>query len=351
MRILHLVESHTVHTDRILRHQTAAGHEASLITFHDFVKEGPVLVVPIPRVLARMPYHHHWNGLLEVARLVRSYAPDVVHGHYITTAALYLLASQISPVIGSAVGSDILVDTQAIHARILVGALGRWVDGFTSVAPHVTRMMVGLGIPKGRIVTFPWGVDTELFRPAEEIPRLAAIVSTRSFEQVYDLPTLIRAFAVASLARENVRLRLFGDGSLRAEMVRLAASLGVGDHVEFPGHVKQVVLAKALRKASVYVSTSTSDGASVSLLEAMASGLVPVVTDIEANRDWIRNEDNGLLFPVGDSTSLSKALRRAFVDEDLLDRCRRTNPTIVRDRASWGYSMRRLDDVYMRVSA
>jgi glycosyltransferase involved in cell wall biosynthesis len=64
-----------------------------------------------------------------------------------------------------------------------------------------------------------------------------------------------------------------------------------------------------LRAADVYVSASSSDGTSSSLLEAMASGLYPVVSDITANRPWVEHGKNGLLFAVGDAASLAEALR------------------------------------------
>jgi glycosyltransferase involved in cell wall biosynthesis len=210
--------------------------------------------------------------------------------------------------------------------------------------------MVDLGIPEQRIETFPWGVEFKVFHPAASAPTTPAIVSTRNFESVYDLPTLLHA--VGQVARDvpGMRLDLFGDGSLRDSLAGIVHKAGLESQVRFMGRVDPITLARRLREASTYVSTSKSDAASVSLLEAMATGLVPVVSDIEANRPWVTHGENGLLFPVGDSDALRSAIRRALSDEELRARAREANPRIIEARASWGESMRRLEEVYRRVT-
>src|SRR5262249_53404117 len=62
------------------------------------------------------------------------------------------------------------------------------------------------------------------------------------------------------------------------------------------------------REHEVYVSSSTSDSTSQSLLEAMAAGLVPIVTSIEGNRGWVVHRGSGLLVPPGDPLALASAI-------------------------------------------
>jgi glycosyltransferase involved in cell wall biosynthesis len=70
----------------------------------------------------------------------------------------------------------------------------------------------------------------------------------------------------------------------------------------------------------VYVSASLWDGASISLMEAMACGVFPVVSDIPANREWLQDGATAFLFPCGDWRRLAEILlglpvRSAFVAE------------------------------------
>ncbi|HKZ99921.1 MAG TPA: glycosyltransferase [Thermoplasmata archaeon] len=346
MRILHLIESHTVHTDRILRHQLAEGNHAAVVTFHDHVGHGPVTVLPGGGLYARLPYRHHWQGLTGVLRVVRRFQPDILHGHYLSTAAAYLSCTQGPATVGTAMGSDILFDSLTVHARLLLRSLRWTVDRFTSVAPHLTRRMVELGLPSEHISTFPWGVDVARFRPSPEPSSDDVIISTRNFEPVYDLPTLLRAFGRVSRNKPDVRLELLGDGSQRAFLASLAARIAPPGRIEFLGRIPPDTLADRLRSASLYISTSLSDGASTSLLEAMAVGLLPIVTDIQANQAWIRDGRNGLLFAAGDEKALAGAILHGLEDKGLRDRARRENPLIIAARASWRTSMDRLDAVY-----
>lgn len=349
MRIVHLIESHTIHTKRIVDHQVRTGHEVHVVTFRNLAGEGPVSVIPVPPWENRLPYAHHWRGLTWWSRYLHASRPDIVHGHYLSTAALYLRSARAHSVVASAMGSDVLVDPDAMHARILLSALPKWVELFTSGAPHLTRRMVELGIPEERIATFPWGVNDHVFFPAANLSSATSIVSTRNFEWVYDLPTLVSAFKIMSLGSTTARLDLYGDGSLRSSLEARVAKSGIGTRVRFHGRVDPRRLSEGLRESAVYVSTSKSDAASVSLLEAMATGLVPVVCDIEANRRWVSHGENGLLFPVGDAGRLAQTLRRAITDEDLRIRSRTANPRIIKEKASWDDSMKRLEEIYESV--
>jgi glycosyltransferase involved in cell wall biosynthesis len=101
-----------------------------------------------------------------------------------------------------------------------------------------------------------------------------------------------------------------------------------------------------LGQSDIYVSTSLSDGTSVSLLEAMAAGGFPVVTDIPANREWIKDGENGFLVPVNEAGLLAKRIVSAIRDEDLLQRSRTDNLRTVEERALWPVTIRKTEGIY-----
>ena len=111
----------------------------------------------------------------------------------------------------------------------------------------------------------------------------------------------------------------------------------------------QEQLAGLLRESDIYVSTSHSDSTSVSLLEAMACGAFPVVTDIPGNRDWVTHEHNGLLFHPGDSAALAECLTRASGDKQLRERAAEINIGVICDRAVWDNNMRRVEEAFMEL--
>ncbi len=89
---------------------------------------------------------------------------------------------------------------------------------------------------------------------------------------------------------------------------------GLEDRATFIPGYQTDELPELLGRTDVYVSSSLSDGTSISLLEAMATGTFPVVSDIPANRPWVEHGRNGLLFPPGDDAALANCLAEALED-------------------------------------
>jgi glycosyltransferase involved in cell wall biosynthesis len=177
------------------------------------------------------------------------------------------------------------------------------------------------------------------------------IISTRRLEPLYRVDTLLRAIARFSKSTElQFRVVVVGDGSQRGVLEKLSHELGVSETLEFTRAVSEDVMRKLLSEADLYVSCSMSDGTSVSLLEAMATGCLPIVTDLPANREWIDHGTNGLLFSVGDDAALADSLRRAAGDLSLRERSRRRNTAIIRERALWPENMSRHENLLLSLT-
>ena len=111
---------------------------------------------------------------------------------------------------------------------------------------------------------------------------------------------IVRGFAQAAEQDPRLRLILLGGGSLAGQIQALLAQAGLHERVHLGGRVSQDDLPRYYRAADLYLSASHSDGSSVSLLEALASGLPVLVSDIPGNREWIEPGEAGWLFPDGD---------------------------------------------------
>jgi glycosyltransferase involved in cell wall biosynthesis len=105
-------------------------------------------------------------------------------------------------------------------------------------------------------------------------------------------------------------LEIAANGEETARLKRLTIELGIGERVEFSGMLGSEDLARSYRRSAIFISVPVSDGTSVSLLEAMAAGCVPVLSDLPANREWVTDQCNGLL--VSDTATLGASLQRAI---------------------------------------
>jgi len=158
------------------------------------------------------------------------------------------------------------------------------------------------------------GVDTVFFDIHPD-PSSKTVLFTRSLEPVYDAATLIRSVPLVWEKEPDVRFAIAGSGTQDEQLKSLAHDLGIVDHVRFLGHVPHGDVPGLASRSRVFVSTALADGTSIALLEAMAAGLVPVATDIEANRALISHGNDGYLFRAGDEHDLAANILSALSGE------------------------------------
>jgi len=96
----------------------------------------------------------------------------------------------------------------------------------------------------------------------------------------------------------------------------------------------------------IYVSTSPHDGTSVSLLEAMATGTFPIVTDIPANREWIVTGQNGFLVPIDEERCLAEKIVEAIRSKDLREMSRDRNLRLIKEKATWSAVVAEIKEIY-----
>jgi len=159
------------------------------------------------------------------------------------------------------------------------------------------------------------------------------VVSNRNLHALYNVSSFVQAIPHVLKKDSSMRFLIAGEGPEREWLESKVNDLNIGPFVSFLGAVPHVGMSSLLRAADIYVSTSTSDGTSVSLLEAMAAGAFPVVTNIDSNQRWISDGRNGFLVPVGDEAALAERIVQAGKNRELREEARRRNVEIIEERA------------------
>lgn len=263
---------------------------------------------PLPRAL-RYP-----SARGTLARALAAFAPDLVEAHFVPSYGLLGALVARHPLVVHAWGSDLLTSPgrSPLHAARARFALTR-ADLVVADARVLAAAATALGAPPERVAVVPWGADLGRFPLAP--PALAPhIVSLRQLAPLYDVACLVDALPALRAAVPAVRVTVAGEGPERAALERRAVARGVADCVTFAGLLPHRELPALLAGAAAVVSCARSDSTSISLLEAMASGAVPVVTDLPGNREWIDDRVEGRLFPPGDSAALAAALADVLGD-------------------------------------
>ena len=263
--------------------------------------------------------------------------PDVVAAYYVTGYGTIAAWAGFHPLVQMTSGSDILLAPRRPAMRRLVRYNLARAQLVTAWAPHMARAAGSLGVPSSRLFVLARGIPIALFAgqrcPQPSIDRPARLICTRSFAPIYRVEMLIRA--AAELRRTGVAftLTLAGTGPREPHVRALVRDLALSSVIRFPGFVSNDELPQLLAQHDVYVSMAESDGVSASLLEAMAVGLLPVVTDNEANRVWITSNHNGLLAEASSPSSVAAVIQRGIADVDVRARAWHVNPPLVREQA------------------
>jgi glycosyltransferase involved in cell wall biosynthesis len=174
------------------------------------------------------------------------------------------------------------------------------------------------------------------------------MISTRPFynNNHYNIECLIRAIPVIIESYGNAKFIIKGTGPLEGYLKRLVEKLNISKHVRFVGLVPYDEVAQYLCASDIYVSTCFVDSTSVSLLEAMACGLPPVVTDILGNREWIENGENGFLFPPKNPTALAEKVIQLIENQSLRKRFGERCFQIIKRRAIWEKCVSKMEAIY-----
>ena len=259
----------------------------------------------------------HPSLAVRVARLIRRHQIDVLHCHHYSPFVYGVLARALQPRVR-------LVFTE--HGRLSNGppsAKRRWVNPLLArlpgqvfaVSADLKRHMVAEGFPPDRVQVLYNGIEVgELPRPEERlrardvlgIPHDAYVIGTVGrLDPVKNLPALIDAHAAVRRHAPDARLIIVGSGPTQPELERRAAEQGIAGSVYFTGYRSDV---RAVMAAfDTYVNCSTYEGVSLTILEAMATGLPVVATRVGGNPEVVVDGETGTLVPI-DSPALTDEL-------------------------------------------
>lgn len=158
-------------------------------------------------------------------------------------------------------------------------------------------------------------VDANTFHFRERSPLRPHLLSTRNFEDLYNVACTLRAFRLVQDRWPDARLTLVGGGVEEARLRALAAELGLA-HVTFAGRVNPDAVASFYADHDIYVQTPNIDNMPTSVIEAYASGLPVVSTEAGGVPAILTDNVDGLLVPLDDHHTLAARVLELLADPD-----------------------------------
>jgi sugar transferase (PEP-CTERM/EpsH1 system associated) len=271
---------------------------------------------------------------VELWRLLHRLRPDIVHTRNLSTLEAQLPAALagVPHRIHGEHGRDVDdMDGTRRKYQLLRRVFRPFVHRYVALSSELARyLQEKVGVPERKLIRLCNGVDTRRFVPDDAGARLlstplpldadSVIIGTVGrMEPVKDQLTLVHAFIELVRARadgsEKLRLVIIGDGVLRAPAMALLEEAGMSPIAWLPGERDDVP--ELFREMDIFVLPSLAEGISNTILEAMASGLPIVATDVGGNGELVVGGETGILVPRADPKAMAEAIKRYADDQDL----------------------------------
>lgn len=280
-------------------------------------------------------------NLLKSYRLLKNYIkslnPDVIHIHQVNRLAYFVskVAHALSiPVVTTAWGSDVLLIPQKnAFFHFLVKQTLKRSQVVTADSQDMIEAMKAI-VSSDKYVLLQYGIDP--IRPGE---KQNIIFSNRLHKKLYRIDKVIDYFNEFVQLHPEWKLVIGGTGEETEALKNQAEKLKLTDKIEFVGWLQKAENNDWYAKSTFYISIPESDGTSVSVLEAMSAGCIPIVSDLPVSKEWITNGVNGIIEQQG---------KNPFVQAIDLDaeKCSEINQRNVQERATRTASLKRFKEIY-----
>lgn len=275
----------------------------------------------IPTLVREISPINDLKALISLIRHIKEGKFDVVHTHSSKTGLLGRIAAKITGVkkiVHSVHGFAFPAAKSKIQYIVyfLMEYLAKYFTDHLIVLNKTDYhyAVSKLGYSKNKVSIIPNGVDIDYFEPSLKDNKEITFLMVGRLWQQKDPLTLIKAAAKLKFPQKIIII-IAGDGDLFDACSSYIKNNNLSKVVALHGWVSDVK--GLLDKADVFILPSKWEGMPLAILEAMASGLPCIVTDIPGNNDLVVSGENGLLFPIGDYKLLSEHIDR-LANDDIL---------------------------------
>ena len=371
MKIIYFSKNYTPHDYRFLSSLARTAHEVFFLQLEATIRQTEDRTIPenVQQILwAGGQREFRWRDVprltFDLRRIIEEIKPDLIHAGPIQNCAFLTVLSGFRPVLTMSWGYDLVMDAdKSAWMQWLTRYTLRRAQYFTCDANVTREKAIVYGMNPQKTVVFPWGVDLERFHPKAregkgwnagvkghkskiENQKSITLFCSRSWESIYGVDVLAKAFVKVAAQNPNLNLILLGGGSQGPHLRQIFMSGGVLDRVHFGGQVGQRDLPRWYHMADIYISTSHVDGSSVTLMEALASGIPCIVSDIPGNREWIEDNVNGWLFRDGDVDDLAEKILHAIKNKKSFKKIGEAGRKTAEQKADWKKNFGKLLEAY-----
>lgn len=262
--------------------------------------------------------------------------PRVIYGIYLIPYGVY--AWVIARLTGkkcmvSLIGTDLNKDVLELPLRKFWQGILKRMDVVTVFDESARQKLLALGFDPQKIFVLPHAIEMQRYQRDDLVGQDISVIYSGHFWALKEVHRVIEAWEQVIAVCPQATLVLLGEGDTRAELEMLVKKLNLTDSVTFAGWVKDVP--SWLSRARMFINLSSEEGVPMSMLEAMACGAIPIVTDVGGVASVVKDGENGYLIPYPTDINVVAERIIRILNDDTLAQHLQQNALAVRQQYSY----------------
>ncbi|MGV8175956.1 MAG: glycosyltransferase family 4 protein [Methanothrix sp.] len=369
MNILFLANAASIHTVRWTDYFASRGHDVHVLSHHPFTGNPPPgvkfhslkLIPPVPGISypANMIL-----GALQTRRLAGKVGIDILNAHYLSDFGAMGSLSGIHPFVASVWGSDVLkLNKDPLLMRYMTTLSMKVADMVTTTASQTRDYVIEtFHLPPEKVMRIPWGIDLEIFhrgyadraemlRESLGLERGAPVIlSNRTMSPTYAIESIVEAIPkILEKHPKAVFLFIKGYGTADYEKIieKRAEDLGIQKSIRIISRlVTPEEMAVFLNASFAFISLPKTDQFAASIMEGMACGTIPVLSDLIVYRQYLDDGKNALFVDPDDPEDIARALNFCLDNPHIREEFYAINRNIIESEEDWSRNAKKMEELY-----
>jgi len=370
MKICFLANSESIHIQRWVKYFTDTGHEVHVISdsSNDKIDIENVIFHQLKSINSNKNSVTFYITLIinvvYINYLIKSIKPDILHAHYVIYYGFYGVLTFFHPLIISVWGSDVLkVPDESLIAKYIVRYSLKGADKITTTAEFMgDHLFDKFKLEKEKIIRIPWGINTNIFHQKysskeKELKEYLGIgdtetivISNRSMAPQYNIDKIIEAIPYVLKSNPNivfVFIKGYGTTNFEKEMKLKAKKLEIMNNVRFVSkNITPKEMAAYLNISNMFVSITKTDQFASSIMEGMACGLVPIVSNIDVYHQYLSDNSNALFVNPDNPQDLAEKIIYCINNPEIKENFYKINKKIIENHENWDKNARKMEKLY-----
>lgn len=352
MKLCILSDASSLHIAEWAQFFAKKGRDVTIITDNPSDIEGiTIYTFPKFETTIHIPFISAFYQIIRkvfvIRKLIKSIQPDIIHSHYANIYGFLGSFSGFHPQILTCHGSDLLVHPKRSKVeKYFVKRALKYADKITLPSHEMYQKSISYGANPKKMIEIQYGINLQLFKFSHENKQHTRFLCTRMLTPQYRTDFIIEAFSLLSKKYPDVFLDIVGEGPERNNLEKLVISKSIENTVTFCGKINHSEIVKFYNQSAFYVTASPTDGLSISLLEAFATGVYPILPDNKSNRSLLKLGFNAKLYTLDSVDNLTNVIKDILENStDLSEKCL-SNRSLVEEKFNRNQNLTVIESLY-----